>query len=140
MYLAVTKPELEIPRPNVSSNESVLLAATNTRSNISSIEAVVPGPTTISSATKAVGSQDFGCHMHGVFVSQAAASVGGQSSILNGGRMPVSRTLISTTACRSRLPSLIPPGSTSSVSRNISAEVKGVKYNGDVKWGPLIVF
>lgn len=84
MYLAVTEQDLEIPRPNVSSNKSVLLAATNPRSNISSIEAVVPGPTAINSAPSAVGSQDSSCRMHGVFVSQAAASVGGQSSILNG--------------------------------------------------------
>lgn len=77
MYLAVTEQDLEIPRHNVSSN--VLLAATNPRSNISSIEAVVPGPTAISSAPSAVGSQDSGCRMHCVFVTQVAASVGGQS-------------------------------------------------------------
>lgn len=82
MYLAVTEQDLEIPRPNVSSNKSVLLAATNPRSNISSIEAVVPGPTAISSAPSAVGNQDSGCRMHGVFVSQAAASVGG-STVIN---------------------------------------------------------
>lgn len=38
---------------------------------------------------------------------------------------------------RSQLPSLIPPGSRSGISRSIPTEVKGVKYNGDVEWGPF---
>lgn len=44
---------------------------------------------------------------------------------------------MSTTACRLRLPNLIPPGSRSSFSRNIPAEVKGFKYNRDVVCGPF---
>lgn len=70
-------------------------------------------------------------------MNHTTVSIGGQSSIFSGDRLPVSQTLMSTNACRSRLPSLIPPGSRSSVSRNIPAEVKGVKYNGDVEWGPF---
>lgn len=38
---------------------------------------------------------------------------------------------------RSQLPSLIPQGSRSGLSRSIPTEVKGVKYNGDVEWGPF---
>lgn len=99
MYLAVTERELEIPRPNVSSNESVLLPATNPRSNISSIEAVVPGPTAISSAPSAVSSRDFGCHMHGVFaingqLDQSQLSVRMSKAILAHPRTVVAGSLI----------------------------------------------
>jgi hypothetical protein len=39
------------------------------------------------------------------------------------------------TADTSQFPSLIPPGTRSSVSHNIPAEVKWMKYNGDAEWG-----
>lgn len=84
------------------------------RSIVSSIDTLLV-PIAFGSAPSAEGSQDSGCHHYGVFVSQAAASVGGQSSIFSGGGMPMSQKLMSTTACRSQLPSLIPPGSRSSV-------------------------
>lgn len=38
---------------------------------------------------------------------------------------------------RFQLPSLIPPGSTSGISRSIPTDVKGVNYNEDVEWGPF---
>lgn len=112
-----------------------MLAPTIPRSNVSSFEANVLVHAAYRYKLYAVGNQDFGCH--GVFVSQAAVSIDGQSSVFSKGLMPMTRTLMSTTACRSRLPNLIPPGSRSSFSRNIPAEVKKIKYNKDVECGPF---
>jgi hypothetical protein len=42
-----------------------------------------------------------------------------------------------TTADTTQFPSFIPLGTRSSVSRNIPAEVKWMKYNGDVERGPF---
>jgi hypothetical protein len=42
-----------------------------------------------------------------------------------------------TTADTTQFPSLIPPGTRSSVSLNIPTEEKWMKYNGDVEWGPF---
>lgn len=119
----------------VSSIEFVMLAPTIPRSNVSSFEANVLVHAAHRYQPNAVGSQDSGCH--GVFLSQAAVSIDGQSSVFSKGLMPMIRTLMSTTACRSRLPNLIPSGSRSSFSRNIPAEVKNIKYNRDVECGPF---
>jgi hypothetical protein len=69
----------------------------------------------------------------------------GQSAALGGGQSFIDRTEVAqghtfmTTAETAQFPILIPPstGTRSSVSRNISAEVKWMKYNGDVEWGPF---
>ena len=87
----------------------------------------------VCSSTSILGSQGSGCH--GEFVGQSAA-LGGAHSFMHGIGVAQGHTLM-TTADTTQFPSLIPPGTRSSVSRNIPAEVKWMKYNGDVEWGPF---
>lgn len=67
---------------------------------------------------------------------QVCMRVGSQSCQMYGSQgVPPSPVLFSTH--RSQLPSLIPPGSRSGISRRNPTEVKCVRYNGDVEWGPF---
>lgn len=83
VYPAVTDRGLGILTFYVSSIEFVMLAPTIPRSNVSSCEANVLVHAAYRYEPNAVGSQHSGCH--GVFVSQAAVSIDGQSSIFSKG-------------------------------------------------------
>lgn len=99
-------------------------------------------PVTAPTASVYSSAANLGCQSsgyHGGLVEQSAALGGGQSfapGIGGWSCVPQGHTLM-TTADASQFPSLIPPGTRNSMSRNIPAEVKWMKYNGDVEWGPF---